>query len=297
MSGKRLVGQKVWAPVATGRKEHARKYPLEEKENYRWVEALQWVGQYLAKVNKVLMISDRESDFYEYMIAARPANVDLLLRAHHLQRKVYYNDVKMPLREVTFTQSTSVELFVPKAKNRKKRIAKLQVSWGKIICPAAVGKKGKDIPLWIVKAKEIEPPTGEQGLEWVLLTTISVEDKATAFLMLDYYRKRWLIERWHLVLKQGMQVERLQFDNFRRLSNAIELISIVAWQLFCLKHLAAQNTELKAEEVLEPIQIEVLKKQKGLTELALRQALVAIAALAGFTPSKKQPLPGEKTIW
>jgi hypothetical protein len=163
--------------------------------------------------------------------------------------------------------------------------------------PAAVSKKGKDIPLWVVKAKETEPATGEQALEWVLLTTIPVEDEATAFLMLDYYRKRWLIERWHLVLKQGMVVERLQFDNFRRLSNAIELISIVSWQLFCLKHLAAQHPERAAQDVLEPIQVEVLKKQKSLKELTLRQALVAIAGLAGFTPSKKQPLPGEKTIW
>lgn len=292
-----LVGQKVWAPVATGRKEHPKKYPLEEKENYCWVEALQWTSQYLAKVNQVLVISDRESDFYEYMIAPRAANMELLFRAHHLQRYVYYNDVKMHLRDVTFSHSTSVELFVPTAKNRKKRTAKLEVSWGKVICPAAVDKKGKDIPLWVVKAKEIDPPTGEQALEWVLITTVPVEDQATALLMLDYYRKRWIIERWHLVLKQGMQVERLQFDNFMRLSHAIELISIVSWQLLCLKHLAAQNLDLAAEDILEPLQVEVLKKQKGVKELTLRKALVAIAALAGFTPSKKQPLPGEKTIW
>lgn len=292
-----LVGQKVWAPVATGREKRARKYSLEEKENYCWVEALQWASQYLTKVNQVLMISDRESDFYEYMIAPRAVNIELLLRAHHLQRYVYYNDVKMHLRDVTFCDSISVELFVPKAKNREKRTAKLTVSWGKVICPAAIGKKGKELPLWVIKAKETNPPAKEQALEWVLLTTVAVEDQATALLMIDYYRKRWIIERWHLVLKQGMQVERLQFDNFMRLSNAIELTSIVSWQLLCLKHLAAQNPDLAAEEALEPIQIEVLKKQKGVKELTLRQALVAIAALAGFAPSKKQPLPGEKTIW
>ncbi len=104
-----LIGQKVWTPVATGRKEHARKYPLEEKENYCWVEALQWTSQYLAKVNQVLVISDRESDFYEYMIAPRAANIELLFRAHHLQRYVFYNDVKMHLRDVAFSHSTSVD--------------------------------------------------------------------------------------------------------------------------------------------------------------------------------------------
>lgn len=94
-----------------------------------------------------------------------------------------------------------------------------------------------------------------------------------------------------------MQLERLQFDNLIRLSNAIKLVSIVAWQLLCFKQLAAQVPDQPAEEVFEPLQLEVLKKQKGVNQLTLRQALIVIATLAGFTPSKKQPLPGEKTIW
>lgn len=84
-----LVGQKLWAPAATGRPEHHRHYPLEEKENYCWVEALQWVEQYLSGVKQVVMVSDRDSDFYEYFSSPRPANVDLLFRVHHLHRYVY----------------------------------------------------------------------------------------------------------------------------------------------------------------------------------------------------------------
>lgn len=293
-----LVGQKIWAPVATGREKHPCKYPLEEKESYRWVEALQWVKQYLAAVvEQVVVISDRESDFYEYMIAPKPSNVDLLFRAHHLHRKIYYNNVKMRLKEVAFHDTVLVDLFVTKAKKRKERTAKPEVSWGKIICPPAIGKKGEDVTLWVVKARETHPPAGEQAIEWVLITSIAVEDEQTALLMLDYYRKRWIIERWFLVLKQGMQIEKMQFDTFRRLSNAIALTAIVAWQLLFLKHLAAQDPEVAAEQVLEPLQVEVLQKQKGQKNLTVKQALIAIAALAGFTPSKKQPLPGEKTIW
>ena len=292
-----LVGQKIWAPTASGRKQHHRKYPIEEKESYRWIEALQWVGQYLSKLKQVVMISDRESDFYEYMTAPRAQNIELLLRAHHLQRNVFYNQQMMRLKDIAFTDSTTIELFLPKAKNRKERMATLEISWGKIICPPATDKKGNDLALWVVKAKEISPLTAEQALEWVLLSTMVVEDQKDALLMLDYYRKRWVIERWHLVLKQGMQIERLQFDCFTRLSNAIQLHAIVAWQLFCLKYLAAQNPDVAASEVLDPLHVEVLQQQKGLKQLSLKQALVAIAALAGFTPSKNQPLPGEKTLW
>lgn len=292
-----LVGQKIWAPIATGREHHHRKYALEEKESYRWIEALEWVSQYLAKVEKVIMVSDRESDFYEYMAAPRPANVELLFRAHHLQRKVSYAEQQLRVKELKFPTATAVELFIPKAKNRQERVAQLQVSWGSIICPPAAHKQGAAIQLWVVNIRELAPPAGQQPLEWTLLTTIAVENAEMALLILSYYRRRWVIERWHLVLKQGMQVERLQFDCFSRLANAIALVSIVAWQLLCLKQLAAQDPDVAAEEVLEPLQVEVLQKQKGVKSLTLKQALIAIAALAGFVPSKKQPLPGEKTIW
>lgn len=294
-----LVGQKLWAPVATGREHPLRNYPLEEKESHRWVEALQWVGQYLAGVKRVVLVSDRESDFYEYMAAPRPANAELLFRVHHLQRYVFCQGERMPLGAVRFAAATAtaVEVWLPKTKKRQERTARLQVSWGPVACPAPTHKKGEPVALWLVKALEQGAPEGQEPVEWHLLTTIPVEGQATALLLLDYYRRRWVVERWHLVLKDGLKVERLQFDTFRRLANAIALLSVVAWQLLCLKHLAAQDPELEAGQALEPLQVEVLERQTGKKKLSLRQALIAIAALAGFAPSKKQPLPGEKTIW
>jgi hypothetical protein len=292
-----VVGQKLWAPLAKGREQYHYKYALEEKESYCWVEALQWAGHYLSKAEKVLILSDRDSDFYEYMKAERAGNVELLLRVHHLTRMVYFEGRKQYVDAIRFSASTQAEVFLAKTKDRKERIATLEVSWGKIICPAPKQKKGEAVVLWVVKAEELAPPAGEAPLKWVLLTSMPVEEASTALSMVDYYRMRWIIERWHYVLKQGLQVERLQFDCYQRLSNAIALVSIVAWQLLCLKYLAAENPEAAAEEVLEPLQVEVLQRQQGVKGLTLKQALIAIAALAGFVPSKKQPLPGEKTIW
>ncbi len=100
-----LVGQKLWAPVATGKGSHKRSDPLETKESYRWVEALAWVGQYLPHVEQVILVSASESDFYEYMAAPRAANVELLFRVHHLQRYVCCQAERLPLREVSFAQT------------------------------------------------------------------------------------------------------------------------------------------------------------------------------------------------
>lgn len=292
-----LVGQKLWAPVVGGRQKHSRYYALEEKESYRWVEALQWASLHLAKTKQVIVISDRESDFYEYMIAPRGKNIDLLLRGRYLQRRVIYQHNKVHLGEIVFPHATTLEVYLPAHKKRKGRTARVQVSWGSIVCPAAECKQGQEVALWVVVAKESQPPAGEEPLVWYLLTTMAVENQATALQMVDYYRKRWIIERWHLVLKSGLQVQKLQFDTLTRLSHAIALLSIVAWQLLWLKQLAAQSPDVAVETMFDPLQVAVLDKKSGKKQVNLQQALIFIAALAGFTPSKKQPLPGEKTIW
>lgn len=292
-----LIGQKLWAPVATGKGTHKRNAPLETKESYRWVEALGWVKQYLAQVRQVVLVSDSESDFYAYISAPRSSNVALLFRVHHLHRYVYYRGVRMPLGQVSFTNKVDVSLLLTKTKQREQRTGRLEVSWGKLVCPPSSNNTGQEVVLWLVKALEVAPPAGQQPVEWYLLTTIHVVDEATALLLLDYYRKRWVIERWHLVLKDGLKVERLQFDTFQRLFHAVAMLSIVAWQLLWLKQLAAQSPQLDAQEVFEPWQLQVLQQQTKTKKLSVKQALLAIAALAGFTPSKKQPLPGEKTIW
>ena len=203
----------------------------------------------------------------------------------------------MRLGAVNLANTVPVSVFLAKTKQRKERTALLQVSWGQVVCPPSSHKRGEQVALWLVKAIEVAPPAGEEPVAWYVLTTIRVEDQATALLLLDYYRRRWIIERWHLVLKDGLKVERLQFDSFRRLSKAIALLSIVAWQLLWLKKLAEQAPEMKAAHIFVPLQLQVLEQQIGKKTLTVKVALVAIAALAGFTPSKKQPLPGEKTIW
>lgn len=256
-----LAGQKVWAPVASGKGTHERKAPLETKENYCWVEGLEWAEQYLSHVEQVVLISDAESDFYEYLSAQRAPNIALLLRIHHLHRYILYQQQRVRIKSIDFGNAVKKAVYIPKAKKRKARTAQLQVSWDKIICPAATGKTGKNVDLWIVKAIETNPPKGEQPIEWYLFSTLPVGSEADALLMIDYYRKRWIIERFHLVLKSGMQVERLQFDCFRRLSNAIALLCIVAWQLLCLKHLAAQCADQEASLIFEPEQVEMLQLQ------------------------------------
>ena len=42
-----------------------------------------------------------------------------------------------------------------------------------------------------VYAKEVRPPKGKELIEWMLLTSLPVEDDKTAQAIVDWYRCRW----------------------------------------------------------------------------------------------------------
>jgi hypothetical protein len=287
-----LLGQHIWAPKAQHRTSAAlSRLPLQEKESARWVEALDWVGQYLAQVPQVLVIADREADFYEYFAHPRPANVNLLVRVHHLHRKVCCQGQLLPLGQATVPEVAHT--WVTVREGAKKRSVEVRVQAGPLECPPSQGRCGPNLPLGLIIARAVEGPQ----LEWYLLTTQAVETAQQACRMLAYYRQRWCIERLHLILKSGLGVEQLQFDTLLRLKNAIQMYSAVAWQLLWLKELAAEDPSPPVEEYFTAEQVTVLQAQASKPLNTVRQALVVLAGLAGFTPSKKQPLPGEKTTW
>jgi len=76
------------------------------------------------------------------------------------------------------------------------------------------------MPIWVVEAQEVD--TGQaQLVRWTLLCTERTESASDALRRLDDDVLRWRVERFHYTLKQGLKVERLQFDDARTLMNAV----------------------------------------------------------------------------
>lgn len=75
--------------------------------------------------------------------------------------------------------------------------------------------------VWAVEALgEIDEPT----ISWMLVTTLPVADFVQACQYLQWYSYRWLIERYHYVLKSGCRVESLQLERFDRLARVIDCL-------------------------------------------------------------------------
>ena len=108
---------------------------------------------------------------------------------------------------------------------------------------------------------------------------------------------RWPIERFHLVLKSGLKIEGLQFDTFTRLKHALEVCSMVAWQLLWMAYIGKAKPNEKAEGTFEAIEIKILEQLTNRKIKTITDFILTLGTLSGFVKSKAQPLPGEKLLW
>jgi hypothetical protein len=58
-----------------------------------------------------------------------------------------------------------------------------------------------------VYAKEYRPPSGEEPIAWLLLTSVPVADFPSACTVVQWHRCRWEIELFFRMLKPGCQIE------------------------------------------------------------------------------------------
>ena len=147
------------------------------------------------------------------------------------------------------------------------------------------------------------PPDEATALRWLLLTSLPVVDFGSACDALRYYAYRWLIERYHFVLKSGCRLERLQLETASRLDVALALYNIVAWRLLWLTYLAREQPERSCEPMLQTYEWQALYATIHQTPHvpdpppSLRQAVRWIAQLGGFLGRKGDGEPGVQTLW
>ena len=81
---------------------------------------------------------------------------------------------------------------------RIKRQAMMAVSFAPLrIQPPQqkLGNHGNNpLPMWVVRVWEVDPPQGQERLEWFLLTNHPVENFDDAYQVVEWYECRWVIE-------------------------------------------------------------------------------------------------------
>jgi hypothetical protein len=159
--------------------------------------------------------------------------------------------------------------------------------------------------LTAIEVKEINT-TGkkkEDIVHWKLLTTLTVDSLSDALQCVKWYCMRWLIERFHYVLKSGTKIEELQLKSAQRLQKAIMVYSMAAFRVMQLVYAARHYPTVSCELVLTKAQwvtlYMLLHKSQQIPEdpPTLQQAVQWIGRLGGHLGRKSGGPAGLKTVW
>jgi hypothetical protein len=221
-----LVAGDIWTRQGRVAVEHGKR-PLAEKESRRWISTAEQAKEVLQTAKMVTVIDDREGDIYAKWATVAAQNFHLLTRSMHDRAlpgggSLYKTASRLPIADVA-----TIEL-VPRA-NRPARKARLALRFGPVALKRperAARDLPKSVDLTLIEVVERDPPADVEPLHWYLLTTHAVDDAPTAWRIVDFYKKRWVIEQLFRILKtQGLQLEDSRLETAERL---LKLTAIAA---------------------------------------------------------------------
>lgn len=302
-----LLYQHTWTrPVEQlGKSSKRKQLAFEDKESYRWYEGMSEVNKLLDNSVHKIHIADREADVYELFFHAYESNTDLLIRARH--NRVLSNG--SPLWDSVAAESVTaiVSLDIPDKTGKKKLKVETEVRYHKveILRPRNNKDSYESVALTAIEIKEKnnEGKNEEDLIHWKLLTTLEITNLSDALQCVKWYTFRWLIERFHYVLKSGTKIEALQLKDAESLQKAISVYSMAAFRVMQLVYESRHHPEVSCEVVLTKAQWITLymlihgNNQVPKQPPSLQQAIMWIGRLGGHLGRKSDGPPGLKTVW
>nr|WP_322657114.1 IS4 family transposase [Dendronalium sp. ChiSLP03b]MDZ8203444.1 IS4 family transposase [Dendronalium sp. ChiSLP03b] len=283
---------------AQARKE-ARNRPFEQKESYKWVEAISTVESLVSHHTRVIHVFDREGDITEVFDRIRQLqHTGIIVRAAHNRSLDSNNErlwSKLEAQPIIFEQ----EIELPPTQKRTQRQTKLAIRFCAINLRTPYRFDNRDpLPVYAVYATEVDCPEGETPVEWMLLTTEVVADIEMASTILRWYSYRWRVEEYHKILKSGCQVEkyRLAAEGMKTL---IGFLSVIAVELLQLTYLHRTQPLAPAIEFLNPLELKILKAKspKPPKLLTLNWAVEASARLGDYLEHRNKTPIGIQVLW
>ena len=219
-----------------GKKHLCKNRPFAEKESRRWLDATNTVA---AGAVCVTVIADRESDIYEEF-ACRPAETELLIRAHHDRVLEDGGALYGCMENVAELGRETIDLPANPGRPGRKVVLALRARTVTLVRPkrnhpAEAAKLPKKVTLTLVEAREVDPPDAVTPVHWRLLTTHTVVTLPDARQITGFYRQRWTIEQVFRVMKtKGFDIEAVRVAEngpFENLTTATLIAAIQVLQL------------------------------------------------------------------
>lgn len=313
--------------VNTGKRDN-KKIPYENKESFKWEAAAMAVDQRCAEFReRLVFVSDRESDVYEYMMAMLGSDLRFVVRSSW-DRRLEGGKTRLRVHLAQTAPQCRVRVHIDQKGGRRARDAILEVR-ATMVRFNGRANSHEVLPLLELNAvhlTEVDPPDGVEPIDWLLLTTEGISSVGKIIRVVRLYCLRWLIEEYNKCCKSdGTDIEALRMQTRDSLLRATVLCMFAAVPLMRLRgdllgsDIRSRWPELidepssppVAEQPPSPPCTTVLPHLYWVTLWAAVErvrplpdqtptcqwALQALAKLGGWMDSKRTGRPGYRSMW
>lgn len=282
------------------------------KESRRWADGVAAVRARASAEIAAVHLMDREGDSYELLATLIAHRDRFVIRLRHDRRVVADPDDPASTLHAALRRTAPVVerqvVLSPRAvghrspaarrlhPSRPGRPATLRFAARPVVLhrPAGLGAaEPATLAVQVVHGWEVDPPPGEEPVDWQLVTTEPIDTVDDVLRIVDWYRTRWLIEEYFKALKTGCAYEQRQLESLDTLLVALGLLTPIAWQLLLLRHLSRDHAEAPATVVFTPHRLQVLRASSAGTRLpplpTVQHALLAVARLGGHLRQNGPP--------
>jgi hypothetical protein len=301
-----IAVETIFREKKLGKSEARRRAP--DKESLRWYDVAHLAKERTGQTS-LIHLADREADSYETLARLVLDSSRFVIRLKYDRQaesgkeepqSVFNLLAGAPIvmeREIKLTRRSknrplSMRRCHPPRDGRTARV---------VISAANVALRGprrrsRELPatisLNVVHVYELDPPPGEERVEWYLHTTEPIDTVEQVASVVDYYRARWTIEEFFKALKTGCALEKRQVECRRSFENTLALFIPIAWRLLLFRSLARLQKPPPAGQVLDVTQRRVLEAVQGKplpVDATAADALLAVAALGGHLKRNGEP--------
>lgn len=257
-------------------KEQKRSRPIEEKENFRWLDSMRETLLRMPADIPILTVCDREGDFYEFFSEAADLKANFLIRI--VQNRMV-DDGKKIFHELR-SSPVAGSMVARMSRNPKEHIPsrniKMDYHCKKVTIYRPQRRKEKHLREKLELTAIYVHESGKKGTEWFLLTTVTV--------------------------KSEKEIEKNQAREYGRLSFLTLLYSVIAMQILNLTYLGKICPEISSGIVFVEEEWKVLcccaRKSKEIPEsYSLKEAIYDMGVLGGTKGAPSDGMPGVRSIW
>ena len=309
-----ISGQSFWARQVGPKKspqDRARQLPS-EKETQRWLDVIAQTREdfaMMAPTTRPWFQLDAGADAWPILVDAVGSEGWLTVRACRDRR------LETPSQESQHYLWATMEreeplgdylLDVPATQKRKARRARMTIRARRVTLDLKDRRTEKHFPLdvWAVLAREEgTTPSGEDPLEWLLLTTYPVHGLEAAHAVVLGYSQRWRVEDFHKAWKSGAcRVEENQLRDYQHIVIWAAILASVAMRIVRLTWLSRNAPELPATVELTQPEIDATILASSTTKYrpgdvpTIAEAVLWIAREGGYTGKSSGGPPGVLVI-